>query len=145
MPPRKYFPYEDAKRFIEIQKEQRRVESLSDYNDICELTPLLPKDPKGFYKYQFKGWLDYLGLQNEEWCSFIELKEKIRNHLGDNNVNIFQHRNIIKILRDIDSSIPPSDFFEDVYYPHNIGELFEETPVFNFNIKHLNLKPVKNT
>ena len=132
MPPRKYFPYEDAKRFIEIQKEQRRVESLSDYNDICELTPLLPKDPKGFYKYQFKGWLDYLGLQNEEWCTFIELKRKIRNHLGDNNVNIFHRHDFIKQLRENDLSIPPSDFIDTVYYPKEIHDLFKKKQTFNF-------------
>ena len=59
----RYFTYDNAKQLIAFHA----VQSKQNYLALCEITSYLPKGPKAFYKCQFKGWLNYLGICTDEW------------------------------------------------------------------------------
>jgi superfamily II DNA or RNA helicase len=110
--------YEKAKKII-IEKNIRNKE---DYYKLCEKDNRLSTEPDIIFKGQFKGWIDYLGIQ-KDYYTFEICKIKVNEYITkypEIKTNYLELSLISSELSKIDKLFPPDGLWVEYY---NIKDL----------------------
>jgi superfamily II DNA or RNA helicase len=110
--------YEKAKKII-IEKNIRNKE---DYYKLCEKDNRLSTEPDIIFKGQFKGWIDYLGIQ-KDYYDLDTCKIKVNEYITkypEIKTNYLELSLISSELSKIDKLFPPDGLWVEYY---NIKDL----------------------
>lgn len=111
--------YEKAKKII----AENKINSRTDYEKLCDKNILLHRNPEEFFKDEFKGWIDYFGIQRI-YYEFDECVEKINIYMKKINiVDTYDNDKICYELCKLDSKFPPNGLWIEYYSNNKINNL----------------------
>jgi predicted helicase len=119
--------YEKAKKIIGADKSN--VNSKESYYELCERNNRLPKEPEIVYKAQWKGWIDYLGIQ-KVYYDLETCKSKVSEYLLK-DPEIKKHYLDLSIVSNelckIDVLFPPNGLWVEYYNVKDLSDLISIT------------------
>lgn len=115
--------HEKAKKIIGADKSN--VNSKESYYELCERNNRLPKEPEIVYKAQWKGWIDYLGIQ-KVYYDLETCKSKVSEYLLK-DPEIKKHYLDLSIVSNelckIDVLFPPTGLWVEYYNVKDLRDI----------------------
>ena len=106
-----------------VKRSNPRVSSIRGYAKLCDSEPRLPLNPEETFEREFKGWVDYLGVDRSLYYSRDECKEAIQESYSD-IAHIPELSKRCKSLRKTDPKFPPVDMWVHVYGLSSLDVIF---------------------
>jgi predicted helicase len=104
----------DAKRMILRAKLEMKTKE--NYRKLCDTNPLLPHDPEDVFGSQFKGWIDYLNINRDDYYDYEEFQIKVPEVIHDHNIFVELDLLIVsKTCTEFDKQFPPYDLWTEFY------------------------------
>ena len=111
--------YEKAKKINIYNK----INNIIEYNKLCNKNILLPKNPDEFFKDEFKGWIDYLGI-SRIYYELDECIEKAKIYMKQININnTYDNNKICSKLCELDTKFPPDGLWVEYYSNNKVNNL----------------------
>lgn len=113
--------YDKAKQIVATYK----IKSKEEYNELCERDNRLTTDPESAYKGNFTNWIDYLGLERNNYYDMATCKAKVVHYLTA-YPDIKRHLELSVIadkLCKLDSQFPPNELWVDFYNVNDLREI----------------------
>jgi superfamily II DNA or RNA helicase len=109
--------YEKAKNIL----KRLEIESKKQYFEYCRVDKRFPINPSGYFKEQFKGWIDYLGIE-KNYYNLETCKEKVKEEILKTGKDIFT---LVETLCEEDKNFPAGDLWLEYYNVENLSEICE--------------------
>ena len=105
--------YEKARKII----ADKNIKSKAGYFELCDTDNRLSKEPEEVFKGHFKGWLDYLSIE-QIYYDLETCKSKVKEYLGLYPDIRRHHNDLVSINIDLcklDKLFPPVGLWTDYY------------------------------
>ena len=85
------------------------------YKELAEKDNRLPANPDEVYKRNNFDWFDYLFLNRNDFYTLEECRNKIKEYIDINTIDVMNYHTAIDKLCGLDNKFPPDDLWEQCY------------------------------